>query len=185
MNESARVKKLFVINPCAVAKSKNWRNWTVEGYAAIADYVSDQYDMQVALTGGNSQLEKDTAEDILLLCKTSKPVNLVASTSIDEMVAVLHLADIVLAPDTGPVHIASALGTNTIGLYASTNPDRAGPYNHKQYVVNKYPQALLKYNNKKVEDATWGERIKTAECMALITANDVINQIDKIIEKQT
>ena len=177
-------KKLFIINPCAVAKSKNWRNWTSKGYAAIADYVSNQHNMQVVLTGGNSQLEQDTAEEILSLCKASKPVNLIASTSIDELVAILHLADIVLAPDTGPVHIASALGTNTIGLYASTNPDRAGPYNHKQYVVNKYPQALLKYNKKTVENAAWGERVKTAECMTLITTNDVIKQIDKIIENQ-
>jgi heptosyltransferase I len=89
----------------------------------------------------------------------------------------------VLAPDTGPAHIASALGTDTIGLYAATNPDRAGPYNHRHYVVNKYPQALLMYNNKKVEDAAWGERIKTAECMKLITPDDVIQQIDKILEK--
>jgi len=137
------------------------------------------------LTGGSSQLEKDTAEEISSLCKTAEPINLVGLTSINELVAILHLADIVLAPDTGPVHIASALGTDTIGLYASTNPDRAGPYNHKQTVVNKYPQALLKYNNKTVEDAAWGERIKTADCMALITPNDVIKQIDKIIEKQT
>ncbi len=140
--------------------------------------------MQVVLTGGNSQLEKDTAEEILALCKKSKPVNLVAATSIDELVAILHLADIVVAPDTGPVHIASALGTDTIGLYASTNPDRAGPYNYRQLVVNKYPQALLKYNGKTVEGAVWGERIKTAECMALITVDDVIKQIDKIVEKQ-
>ena len=181
MNESTRDKKLFVINACAVAKSKNWRNWTIEGYAAIADFVSDKYDMQVILTGGNSQLEIDTAKEILSLCKKSKPVNLVASTSIDELVAILHLANIVVAPDTGPVHIASALGTDTIGLYASTNPDRAGPYNHQQFVVNKYPQALLKYNNKTVKDASWGERIKTAECMALITVDDVIQQIEKIV----
>ena len=178
-------KKLFIINPCAVAKSKNWRNWTVDGYATVADYVTSQYDMQVVLTGGNSALERDTAEDILSLCKTSEPINMIASTSIDELVAILHLADIVLAPDTGPVHIASALGTDTIGLYASTNPERAGPYNHQQFVVNKYPQALLKYNGKSVEQAAWGERIKTAECMALITASDVIEQIDNIIEKRT
>ncbi len=185
MNESTRDKKLFVINACAVAKSKNWRNWTVEGYATVAEYVSDKHDMLVVLTGGNSQLENVTAKEIVFLCKRSEPVNLVASTSIDELVAVLHLADIVLAPDTGPIHIASALGTDTIGLYASTNPDRAGPYNHKQTIVNKYPQALLKYNNKTVAEAAWGERIKTADCMTLITANDVIKQIDKIIEKQT
>ena len=178
-------KKLFIINPCAVAKSKNWRNWTADGYAAVADYVTSQYDMQVVLTGGNSALERDTAETILSLCKTSEPLNMIASTSIDELVAILHLADIVLAPDTGPVHIASALGTDTIGLYASTNPERAGPYNHQQFVVNKYPQALLKYNGKNIEQAAWGERIKTAECMALITASDVIEQIDNIIEKRT
>ena len=178
-------KKLFVINPCAVAKSKNWRNWTNDGYAAIADYVSSRYHMQVVLTGGNSPLEKDTGKKIISLCKSSTPLNLIAATSIDELVAILQLADIVLAPDTGPVHIASALGTQTIGLYASTNPDRAGPYNHKRYVVNKYPQALLKYNSKTVEDAAWGERIKTAECMALISVNDVIEKIDNLIEQQT
>ncbi len=177
-------KHLFVINPCAVAKSKNWRNWTIEGYTAIADFVSDKYAMQVVLTGGNSTLEKNTAVEMLSLCKQSAPVNLVGSTNIDELVAILHLASIVLAPDTGPVHIASALGTETIGLYASTNPERAGPYNHQQLVVNKYPQALLKYNNKTITDTAWGERIKTAECMTLITVDDVKQQIDKIFEKK-
>ncbi len=173
-------KKLFVINPCAVAKSKNWRNWTSEGYAAIADFVSNKYDMQVVLTGGNSQLEKNSAKEILALCKNAKPVNLIASTSIDELVATLQLADIVLAPDTGPVHIASALGTKTIGLYATTNPDRAGPYKHRQYVVNKYPEALLQYYQQSVEDASWGKRIKTAECMNLISVDDVTKQIESI-----
>lgn len=183
-NQLQTSQKIFVINPCAVAKSKNWRNWTSEGYAAIADYVCEKHNMQVVLTGGNSPLETDTANQVLGLCKTAKPVNLVAATSIDELVAILHLADIVLAPDTGPVHIASALGTDTIGLYASTNPDRAGPYNHQQYVVNKYPQALLKYNQTTVDDSRWGERIKTAECMSLISIDDVIQQIDKVSRNQ-
>jgi len=174
-------KKIFVINPCAVAKSKNWRNWTTKGYAEIADIISDKYGMQVVLTGGNSQLEKETANEILSLCKKTQAINLVASTSIDELVATLHLADIVLAPDTGPVHIASALETKTIGLYAATNPERAGPYNHLQYTVNKYPEALLKYHQQAVSDAPWGKRIKTAECMQLITVNDVIQQIENII----
>ena len=178
-------KKLFLINPCAVAKSKNWRNWTSEGYAEIADFVTDEYDMQVVLTGGYSQLEKDTASEIIQLCNIAEPVNLVASTSIDELVAALHLADIVLAPDTGPVHIASALGTKTIGLYATTNPDRAGPYNFRQYVVNKYPEALQKYHQQSVGDAGWGKRIKTAESMKLITVDDVIDQIKNILRART
>ncbi|MDT8282660.1 MAG: glycosyltransferase family 9 protein [Gammaproteobacteria bacterium] len=174
-------KKLFVINPCAAAKAKDWRNWNAESYAAIADYISEKHDMQVVLTGGFSPLEKHTAEAILLLCKTAKPVSLVATTSIDELVAVLKLADMVLAPDTGPVHIASALGSRTIGLYAATNPQRAGPYNYLPFVVNRYPDALLKYNHKKVADAPWGERIRTAECMRLISVDEVITQIEKLL----
>jgi len=174
-------KNLFVINPCAVAKSKNWRNWTVEGYAAVADYVFEKHDMQVVISGGNTELEINTAQEIISLCKKAIPLNLVAQTSIDEMVATLYLADIVLAPDTGPVHIASALGTKTIGLYASTNPDRAGPYNHKQYTVNKYPQALQQYHQQSIEQASWGKRIKTAECMKLITVGDVLDKIEAII----
>jgi len=137
------------------------------------------------LTGGFSPLEKNTAEEIISFCRTAQPVNLVASTSIDELVAILQLASIVLAPDTGPVHIASALDTDTIGLYAATNPDRAGPYKHMGYVVSKYPQALLEYNNKTVEQASWGERIKTAECMKLITIDDVIIQIENILRPST
>lgn len=178
-------KKIFVITPCAVAKSKNWRNWTAEGNAAIADYIENTHGMQVVLAGGSSELEKNIAKEIMALCKNAKPLNLIAKTSIEELVALLQLAEIVLAPDTGPVHIASALDTKTIGLYASTNPDRAGPYNHRQYVVNKYPEALLKYNNKTVEDAPWGERVKTAECMKLITVDDVITQIENVLATST
>jgi heptosyltransferase I len=176
-------RPLFVINACAVAKSKNWRNWTAQGYATIADYVSEKYGMQVVLTGGNSTLEIETADEILASCRQARPINLVADTSIDELVAVLHLAEIVLAPDTGPVHIASALKTKTIGLYATTNPDRAGPYNYQEYVVNRYPDALLKYNQHNVEDAPWGERVKTADAMQLITVDDVQQQIDRIFQR--
>lgn len=171
-------KALFVINPCAVAKAKNWRNWHARGYAAIADYVSERYDMLVVLCGGYSTVEKETALEIIQLCKVSTPVNLVAGTSIGELVALLKLAETVLAPDTGPVHIASALGTKTIGLYATTNPERAGPYNNRQRVVNRYPDALSKFYGERVESARWGKRIKTAEGMQLITIDEVKSHID-------
>jgi heptosyltransferase I len=174
-------QKLFVINPCAVAKAKNWRNWRNESYAAVADIISEQYGFQMVLTGGNSQLEKDTAEEIMSLCETAKPINMIGNTSIDEMVALLDIAEVVLAPDTGPVHIASALGTKTVGLYASTNPQRAGPYNYLEHTANKYPQALLKYHQLTVADAPWGKRIKTAECMDLITVDEVIEKVASLL----
>jgi heptosyltransferase I len=178
-------KQLFVINPCAVASSKDWRNWTDEGYAGVADFVQNMLGMKVVLAGGPSPQEKFTAMRIMKLCSSMNPIDMVGKTTIDEMVALLDRAEIVLAPDTGPTHIASALYTKTVGLYATTNPDRAGPYNFRDAAVNKYPEALLKYNDKTVEQANWGERIRTAEAMKLITVEDVIQQIEKLTADTT
>lgn len=175
-------REILVINPCAVAKSRNWRNWTVEGYAAVADYARQLFDMQVVLSGGPTTLEKETADAIVHSSSTNL-INLVGQTSLDELVALLDLADIVIAPDTGPVHIASALGTPTIGLYATTNPQRAGPYNFLHYVVNKYPQALKQYNQLDSNSAPWGERVKTAEAMKLISVEDVMEKLVLITEQ--
>lgn len=104
-------------------------------------------------------------------------------TSISELVAVLDMASVVIAPDTGPAHIASALGTPVIGLYAATNPLRAGPYRFKQYVVNKYPLALEKYYQLSVGDAPWGQRVHEEGCMAMISPQDVIEKLCRVKEE--
>ncbi len=173
-------KEFAVINPCAMAKSRDWRDWSSEGYAAVADYLAGQRGMTVVLTGGPSRREKNVADTILSLCQ-EKPVNLVGNTSIPELVAVLDMARLVIAPDTGPAHIANAVGTPVIGLYASTNPERAGPYRFRKYWVNRYPEALETWHQTSVSDAAWGKRVQHAEGMALITPEEVINMADKLL----
>ena len=172
--------RFLVINPCAVAKSRNWRNWTVEGYAEVADYAAEHHGMTVLLTGGPSSDERNMADTIVALCN-HKPLNLVGNTTLPELAALLHLAQAVIAPDTGPAHIASALGTPVIGLYAATNPERAAPYNYQALVVNRYPQALRKYYELEVGDAPWGKRIQNDECMALIKPEDVTAMLNRAL----
>ncbi|MDH5711518.1 MAG: glycosyltransferase family 9 protein [Gammaproteobacteria bacterium] len=174
-------KKLLVINPCAVAKSRDWRDWTAECYAAVADYAQQKLDMKVVLCGGSSSREQNVASTIFSLCR-EKPVNLVGQTSIAELVALLDQASVVIAPDTGPTHIANALNTPVIGLYAATNPQRAGPYRFQHLVVNHYPEALEKYYELSIGDAAWGQRIQNAEAMGLIKADEVINKLEKVVE---
>jgi heptosyltransferase I len=173
-------KEFLVINPCAVAKSRNWRNWTTEGYAEIADFAAEQHGMTVLLTGGPSSEELNMADSIATMC-SYKPLNLVGKTTLAELVALLHMSKVVIAPDTGPAHIASALGIPVIGLYAATNPQRAGPYRYQEFVVNRYPEALEKYYDTTVEDAPWGKRIQNDECMALIKAADVKATLDRVM----
>ncbi|HEX5637271.1 MAG TPA: glycosyltransferase family 9 protein [Gammaproteobacteria bacterium] len=180
ISTDVRNKKILVINPCAVAKSRNWRNWHAAGYAAVANHAASQLGMLVVLTGGRSKLETDTAQAIASLCEI-KPVNLVGKTTISELVAILSMARVVIAPDTGPTHIANALNTPVIGLYAATNPDRAGPYRFQEYVVNLYPTALEKYYGLSVDDAPWGKRIRNDECMSLIQPDAVIRTLEKVL----
>lgn len=172
-------KPLLVISPCAMAKSRNWRDWTAEGYAEVADYAATELDMTVVISGGPSAREKDITNNILSLCKT-KPIDLVGKTSIAELVALLDLASVVIAPDTGPAHVASALGTPVIGLYAATNPQRAAPYNSKNTTINKYPQALEKYYSTTINEAPWGKRIQNSECMSMITTQEVTDMLTAI-----
>jgi heptosyltransferase I len=173
--------EFLAINPCAVAKSRNWRNWTAEGYAEVADYAAEHHGLTVLLTGGPSGEERNMADTISAMC-SHKPLNLVGRTTLPELVALLQLSKVVIAPDTGPAHIASALGTPVIGLYAATNPQRAGPYRFMEFVVNRYPQALEKYYEMTVDDAPWGKRIQNDECMALIKPGDVTAMLARILE---
>jgi heptosyltransferase I len=170
-------KPLLVINPCAVAKSRSWRNWKAERYAEVADYVAVKHGMRVVLTGGPTATEQAMADTIVSLCN-EKPVNMIGKTTLAELCAIMKTAKLVIAPDTGPAHIASAVGTPVIGLYATTNPQRAAPYNFRQLVVNKYPQALEKFYELSVGDAPWGMRVRNDEAMALITVDDVIAKVE-------
>ena len=86
-----------------------------------------------------------------------------------------------IGPDSGTLHIASMLRKPVIGLFATSNPLRTGPYDNMDYVINKYEIALKKYNNKSIHEVKWGARIRNNQAMSLITQDDVIDMADKIL----
>lgn len=90
-----------------------------------------------------------------------------------------------ISPDSGPAHMATAMATPVIGLYATTNPDRARPYLSANWTVNRYPDAIFKKQHKKVNDVAWGTRVRDEWAMNLITIEDVTNMIDKFMQQST
>lgn len=175
-------KNILAINPCTSVRKRNWRNWSVEGYAQLADYAAQHHGMQVVLTGGLSSQEQDFGEAIISACGTT-PVNLIGKTSLKQLLAVLQHAAAVVAPDTGPAHMATAAGTPVIGLYATSNPLRTGPYLSQQWVVNKYPEMLEQEYGKNIEQLSWGKRVRNAQAMDSIRIDDVIKQLDKCLRE--
>ena len=172
-------KKLFVISPAA---SKAQRNWLPERYAVLADYAHEQ-GFNVALTGGPTELEVNLANNIIK--HSNSPIlNLVGKTKLKELLCVLKRADLVLAPDTGPAHMAVTVGTPVVGLYAHSNPARTGPYLYQDYVVEVYHQNLLEQTGKTAQQVPWGTRVKGDDLMSQITTDSVKTMFDHVVNKE-
>ena len=184
-------QRVLIINPSSSQRLNNWRSWGANNYAALIAYAIEEYDLRVILTGGPADNEMVLAQDILscpLLSnhreRLSQIDNLVGKTSLKQLAALMQKSLAVVAPDTGPAHIANALGKPIIGLYVTSNPKRTGPYIANQALtdltVNCYPQALLKYEKCTEADVPWGKRVRNADALDLITIDSVKAKLDKL-----
>jgi len=164
----------LVISPCS---SHVLRNWQPAHYAAVADFAVRQLNMQVVLSGGPGELEQHTGAAIER-SMSSPCINLIAADTLEQSKALLSRADLLISPDSGPVHIASALGTDVLGLYAATWSRRSGPYNSLDLCVDRFPQAARKYRKKEPHELPWGTRIEVPGVMELVQPDDVIAKLE-------
>ncbi len=167
----------LVISPCTGQRFRNYRNWRADWYAAVADYATNRYGAQVLLTGGSTALEHRYGGDISALTD-EKPTNLIGKTSLKQLLAILARASVVLCPDSGPAHMATAVGTPVVGLYATSNRHRTGPYFSQHLVVDKYPEAVAREFGRPIETLRWGQRVRDPAAMSLITVADVTAKLD-------
>jgi heptosyltransferase I len=176
-------RPLMIISPCSSNRARNFRNWSAENYAAAANYAHNKFDCDVVLTGGNTELELRYGDTISKLCGPSLK-NLIGKTSLKELLAVIAEADVLLCPDSGPAHMGTAVATPVIGLYATSNPDRTGPYLNRDLVVNEYVNACEKFLGKPVNKLRWGRRVRDAGAMGLIRVGDVNERIQRVLRKK-
>lgn len=172
----------ILISPCANPRLRNFRNWSAEGYAAVVEHAWTQYGLKTVMSGGGSTQEREMGERIRLLCQSNAVIDAVGATSLKGLLALIDDARAVIAPDSGPVHMANALNTPVVGLYATTNPDRAAPWLWRDYVVNRYPDAVRDYLHEDPEQVTWGRRVRHPDAMSLIRAEDVTGNLDRLLE---
>jgi heptosyltransferase I len=172
-----RGRPTLVISPCTGQRFRNYRNWRVDWYAEIADYAAERYGARVLLTGGSTDVERRYGAGILGRSRT-EPKNLIGQTSLKQLLAILARATVVLCPDSGPAHMATAVRTPVVGLYATSNRFRTGPYFSQHLVVDKYPEAVAREFGRPVETLRWGQRVRVPEAMSLITVPDVTAKLD-------
>ena len=151
------------------------------GYAAVADAAIRDHGMTVVLSGGPSELERDTVAAIEGAMH-GEALNLVGKDTLTQSLAVMERASVLLTPDSGPAHMASALGTPVVGLHAATWSRRSGPYRYLHLCVDRYAEAARKYRGKEPEDLRWGHRIEEPGVMDLVEIEDVLEKLGEALE---
>jgi heptosyltransferase I len=102
------------------------KDWLPERYAEVVDALSHDFGYAPVLVGGPSERERRLAAEIV--AASSRPPVLALGDGIRRLLWVLEGSALVIAPDTGPVHMARAMEVPVVGLYGHTSPWRVGPY---------------------------------------------------------
>tara|TARA_B100001750_G_C15500528_1_gene596890 strand:+ start:178 stop:1179 length:1002 start_codon:yes stop_codon:yes gene_type:complete len=170
-------KKYVVFNPFTSSRRFNYREWKLDNFRLVAKYLSDKYNLDSVMVGGNSEYEITESRKI---GSDNFIHNLVGKTNLQDLCNVIKNCQFYIGPDSGTMHIASMFSKPTIGLFATSNPRRTGPYQNQKYIINKYNEALRIYMNTREGNVRWGTRVRNKNAMSLISVNHVIEMIDKI-----
>jgi lipopolysaccharide heptosyltransferase II len=112
----------------AIQPGARWDNkrWPVEYFAQlVARLASDLPKTKFAILGSNA--DRESGESIARSAP-GRSLNLAGYTTLPEMIEWIRLCDVVVTNDTGPMHVAAALGRPVVALFGPTDPQRTGPY---------------------------------------------------------
>lgn len=160
---------VIAVNPGAAYGSA--KRWLPERFAAVADILAQRYRATILLTGGPG--EREIGEDIAAFMKCDC-VNMIGRTTVREMMALLAGSRLLITNDSGPMHVAAALGVPIVAVFGSTDHTTTSPASEKVRIVRK-----------EVECAPCLLRQCPTDhrCMKLITQNEVASAAIELLEK--
>lgn len=126
-------RPIVLLNPGAYYGSA--KRWFVDRYASLADRLIDSGGVQVALVGSGGELR--LAHEIQKLMRHS-PAIFTGQTDLPALMGLLHQASLFITNDSGPMHLASALGIPQIALFGSTDEIATGPFSSTARVIHKH-----------------------------------------------
>lgn len=166
LGEIGNNSALVAVTPMAKWESKLWE---LHRFASLADTMKEELGAEVVFTGSES--DKAAIEDILSGMKT-KALNLAGKTSLRELAYLYQKCAAVICPDTGPMHVAAAMGSPVVvALFGPTSPLRTGPYGAKHRVI----RAGLECS------PCFKKRCDDMSCMKKITVEMVFNTVKEVI----
>lgn len=113
------------------------KDWPARRYVPVAERLEEEHGATVLLLGGPG--ERDRAAARLVRERAEADPVWALGDGVRRVIWLLDGCDLVVSPDTGPLHISHALGVPVVGLYGHTNPWRVGPYRRfRDLVIDRY-----------------------------------------------
>jgi lipopolysaccharide heptosyltransferase I len=137
--------RLVLVNPGAGRPRKRW---PVDAYRAVARRLADESGARIVVLWGPG--EEDDARAIAAAAAGAAAA---PPTSLRELVALARRARLMIAADTGPLHVAAAAGTPCVGLFGPTSGARNGPYGRGHRVLQSATGAVAGITVDAVHDA--------------------------------
>lgn len=156
-----RENNYILLAPFAALEQRNWPIAEAKKFVEIAE---EHFHVPVVVMGGNG--------DSASAAKISK-YNLAGKTTVPEMIYLIKNAKMLVSVDSGPMHIAGAVGTPVIALFSKDLPSRWAP-RHKCVPV------YLGMDCSPCDDET-AKKCQHVTCMRGITAEMVLNSCDKLV----
>lgn len=156
------------------------RVWPPERYAALAAHAVRRHGLRVALCGGPGEADRRLADAILAHAEV--PIlDLTGRDTLKRFLCLAERARLVVSPDSGPAHLANAVGTPVLGLYAATECARSGPYFSRALCVDRFAEAASRYLGQRPEELPWGKHIHIPGVMELVTVEDAAARLDAFL----
>lgn len=168
--QGVRKDALLIALNCGAGAARPARNWYPERFAELGDRLIAELGAAVVFVGGRE--DRDLVAGVLARMDR-KGVSAAGELSLPETAALLARSRCVVSSDTGPLHLATAVGTPVVGLYGSTEPRRTGPFGSGHTVVRKE----LSCAPCEEKECPQGTRA----CMDQITVDEVFDSVRKTL----
>lgn len=158
----------------SMAVGARWltKRWPAENFAAAAQYATSRFGGTIVMVGGKE--DAPLAKTVLdRIDQRTRNENLCGKTSLPVLAAVLNECDLVIANDTGPLHLAAALGRPVIAPYTCTQVRKHGPYGQQHRTIS-------------ATVACHGSYVRTCDhlsCMPTVPAERVFPLIDEVLSR--
>ena len=159
-----------VLNPGAKFAAKRWSR---DKFVETGRQLAHEYAARIIVVGGKR--EERLGREVAFGVGKTGAVNLAGKTTVRELAALLERADVMVTNDTGPMHMAVAVGCPVVALFGPTNPYRYGPVGRKHQVVHTTMECF-----------PCSERSRCArqfECMNTITVDEVMKACRLVLDE--